>query len=416
MGKGRKRNWRTIPLIPLLAAACVGPAGQSPSSTASPAVLPPSSVSPADETTTRIPLPSPRFTVSPTWPGHSLPSGVTVVDGASTIDRLDWSPNGKLLAVLTWGGVWGTGRADVLDLAGRRLASFDAFDLAWVDDSHMMTLAVSPGDIGHGTVAIHSLDGSGSTVVAGSYAGILGNGHGSVALLAPLVGGGAPPDDSFHVWSNGQLGPRIAGYGQPRRWSADGRLLAFTAEGKLTDGPRGMGGSIPGTLTVLRLPEQTVVASVPLDDIRFDVYFSPDGGRLATSAGLVVDLSNGHQIQVTGRPDGWTASNELVLVDSNYRVSLWTPAKTVTIPNAFNWAIFGPTDDEIATLPAADDSDNPALPMTAVVRRGGASVSIQLGWSKVATWSSTGVCFIATGTYDAQVEDNHLLRVELPQS
>jgi hypothetical protein len=339
---------------------------------------------------------------------------VTVVDGASTIDRLDWSPNGKLLAVLTWGGVWGTGRADVLDLAGRRLASFDAVDLAWVDDSHLMTLAVSPGDIGHGTVAIHSLDGSDSTVVAGSYGGILGNGHGSVALLAPLVGGDAPPDDSFHVWSNGQLGPRIAGYGQPMRWSADGRLLALVADRSTTGTVNGMGGAIPGTLTVLRLPEQTVVASVPLDDTRLDVYFSPDGGRLATSAGLVVDLSNGRTATVANYADDWTSSGALVVMDSSRRVSLWTPARTASIPNAFEWAVFGPTNDDIATLPAA--SDNLALPTTAVVRRGSASVSIQLNDGVgTATWSSTSVCFIATGTYDAQVEDNHLLRVELPQ-
>lgn len=52
-----------------------------------------------------------------------------------------------------------------------------------------------------------------------------------------------------------------------------------------------MGGPIPGTLVVMKLPEKTVVLSRPLDDIRLNVYFSPDGTRLATSDGLILDLA-----------------------------------------------------------------------------------------------------------------------------
>ena len=35
--------------------------------------------------------------------------------------------------------------ADGIDLTGRRIASFDAFDMAWVDDSHLMTLVRCSG-------------------------------------------------------------------------------------------------------------------------------------------------------------------------------------------------------------------------------------------------------------------------------
>jgi hypothetical protein len=34
----------------------------------------------------------------------------------------------------------------------------------------------------------------------------------------------------------------------------------------------------------------------------------------------------------------------------------------------------------------------------------------------MAAWSAGGVCFIATGTIDAQLQDNRLLRIELPAS
>ena len=93
-------------------------------------------------------------------------------------------------------------------------------------------------------------------------------------------------------------------------------------------------------------------------------------------------------------------------------------AGTTVVPNAFEWASFGPNEGDIATLPAANQNpDNPSLPTTAVVRRAGSSASIPLNASvQVTTWSSTGICFIATGTADAQAGDDRLLRVELPAS
>ena len=390
----------------VLVAACGGSAA---SSGASQAPRP----SPITAQATSHALPPPSATTYQTGSVQSLPPGVTVVDTANIIQRLDWSPNGKLLAVLTWGGTLGTGRADVLDVAGRKIASFDAFNMAWVDDSHLMTLVVSTDDIAHGTVTIHAIDRPESNFVSGTFGGMLGNGHGSVALLAPVVASDAPEVESFQIWSNGQIGPRIAGFGHPVRWSTDGRLLALVGEAT-TGGAGGVGGSLPGTLTVLKLPERTTVLSRVLDDTRLDVYFSPDGSRLATSDGLVLNLTAGGSTQVTGRATGWVSAG-LVLVGEDQRVSLWTPAGTTVVPNAFDWAAFGPNEGDVATGSAATESLS--FPAAAVVRRAGSAVSIPLNVGlSVATWSSGGVCFIATGTIDAQRTDNRLLRVELPSN
>jgi len=364
--------------------------------------------------TTGTLLTTPAATITQAASEQPLPPAVTVVDVANVIQRLDWSPSGKLLAVLTWGWELGLGRADILDLTGRRIASFDAFDMAWVDDTHLMTLVVSPDDSAQGTATVHSIDGTESTVVPGTFATLLGNGRGSVALTAPVVASEAPTNESFQIWSNGQLGPRIVGFGLPVRWSADGRLVALIRD-SATGGGGGVGGSIPGTLTVLKLPQRTVVLSRPLDDIRLDVYFSPDGARLATSDGLVLDLTDAGTVQLTGGTEGWTVTGALVVVGPDHRVLLWTPVGTTVVPDAFDWAAFGPNEGDIATLPAADD--NLGAPVTGVVRRAGGQVSIPLkvGLS-MAAWSAGGICFIATGGIDAQLEDNRLLRIELPAS
>jgi len=329
------------------------------------------------------------------------------------------------MAVLAWGGELGTGRADILDLAGHRIASFDAFDMAWVDDTHLMTLVVSPDDTSRGTVTVHSIDGTESDVVPGTFGAMFGNGHGSVALMAPVAASQGPATESFQIWSNGRLGARIAGHGLPARWSADGRLLALVGESATGSRTRGVdsetqvslavGGPIPGTLSVLKLPEKTVVLSRPLDDIRMNVYFSPDGTRLVTSDGLMLDLADGRNTQLTGSVEGWTADGALVVVGQDRRVSLWTPAGTTVVPNAFEWAVFGPNESDIATLPAADE--NLSAPVMAVVRRAGGSVSIPLNaGSSTAAWSAGGLCFIATGTIDAQLVGNRLLRIEIPAS
>ncbi len=357
---------------------------------------------------------TPAATITQATSDQSLPPGATVVDTANGIQRLDWSPSGKLLAVLTWGWEFGLGQADILDLTGRKIASFAAFDMAWVDDTHLMTLVVSPNDAAHGTVTVHAIDGTENSVLPGTFGAMLGNGHGSVALAAPVVGSSYTVDESFRIWSDGQLGQPITGYGHPVRWSADGRLLALVSQSPTGAGPHAVGGPIPGSLQVMKLPEKTVAMSRPLADIRLDVYFSPDGTRLATSDGVVLNLADARSTQLSvGSVQGWTSARELVVVGQDHRVSLWTPAATTVVTNAFDWAYFGPEDGDIATLPTADD--NLSAPVTAVVRRAGGEVSIPLNSGvSMAVWSSSGICFIATGTADMQLVDNRLLRIDLP--
>lgn len=392
-------KWAVL-LAALSVAACGSLSGPGPRASAIvlPSATPPSvaSLTPAPTTKTSADQP--------------LPPGVTVVDAATDIRRLDWSPNGTLLAVLTWGGTAGTGRVDVLDLTGKRISSFEASDVAWVDDAHLMTFVASPDDIARGTVTVQSIGGSGSAAVPGTYGGLIGNGRGSVALLTPVQTGDPAGAESFEVWANGRIGPRVTGFGQPVRWSPDGRLLALVrASG---GGSGGTGSPIPGTLSVVRLPDTKPLVTRPLDDVRLDVFFSPDGASLATTDGLVLRLASGPTTQVSGRTDGWTRSGELVVVGQDQRVSLWTPEGTAQVPDAFGWAAFGPDPGDIATLAAASESSN--TPVTAVVRRARATASIALnnGVTQVA-WSSGGVCFLSTGGVDAQLVTDDLLRVEL---
>jgi hypothetical protein len=403
MGGIRGLERSAILAAALLVAGC-GSSGSSPQTSASE----------ASARATNTARPNPSATPGQASPSGSLPPGVTVVDTANGVQRLDWSPDGGLLAVLTWGAVFGNGRADILDLAGHTIGSFDAFDMAWMDDTHLMTFDVTPNDTAHGTVALHSTDATESAILPGTFGGMLGNGHGSVALMAPAIGSNFAADVSFRIWSGGQLGQSISGFGEPVVWSPDGRLLALISESPTGSG--GTGGPIPGTLTVLQLPSRSVVLAHQFTDVRMDVYLSPDDSRLATSDGSVLNLTDGTSTRVTGRPRGWTAEGSLVVVGDDQRVSLWTPTETAVVPDAFDWAVFGPNAGDVATLPAADQNpDNPTLPTAAVARRGGSSASIPLNASlEMATWSSTSVCFIASGSGDAQAGDDRLFRVDLP--
>jgi hypothetical protein len=389
----------------LAAAIFVAACGSS--ATASP--MPTSGAATAETTSTAIPTPAATMTQAASH--QSLPPGVTVVDSANIILQLAWSPNGQLLAVLALGGELGSGRADILDVAGQRIASFAASGMAWVNDAHLMTLVASPNDAQR-TATVRSIDGTESSPVPGTFGPLLGNGHGSVALAAPVVGSSYPADESFRIWSDGQLEQPISGYGHPVAWSSDGRLLALVGESP-TAGPNGVGGPIPGTVTVLKLPEETVILSHQVADIRLGVAFSPDGSRLATGDGLILNLADGSAVQLTSRFGGWTSAGAMVIVGQDHRVSLRTPAGTTVVPDAFDWAVFGPNEGDIATLPAADNSLS--APVTAVVRRVGSALSIPLnvGFS-VAGWSAGGVCYMTTGTVDAQLQDDRLLRIELP--
>jgi hypothetical protein len=279
----------------LLVAGC-GSAASSPSTSAGE----------ASSQATKTALPSQSALSGQASSSGSLPAGVTVVDTANVVEGLDWSPDGRLLAVATSAGRTDTGfRVDVLDLSGRKVAAFDVADTAWVDDTHLMTFDVPPNDTAHGTVALHSTDGTDSATVPGTFGGMIGNGHGSVALMAPVIGSTFAADVSFRIWSGGQLGQPITGFGEPVAWSPDGRLLALISESPTGSG--GVGGPIPGTLTVLELPSRSVVLARQFTDVRMDVYLSPDDGELATSDGTVLELADDQSTRVSGRPQGWTS-------------------------------------------------------------------------------------------------------------
>ncbi len=338
MGGIRGLERSAILAAALLVAGC-GYSGSSPQT----------SVSEASARATNTARPSPSATPGQASPSGSLPPGVTVVDTANVVQRLDWSPDGELLAVLTWGAVFGNGRADILDLAGHTIGSFDAFDMAWMDDARLMTFDVTPNDTAHGTVALHSTDGTESAILPGTFGGMLGNGHGSVALMAPVIGSSFATDVSFRIWCGGQLGQSISGFGEPVVWSPDGRLLALISESPTGSG--GIGGPIPGTLTVLQLPSRSVVLAHQFTDVRMDVYLSPDDSKLATSDGSVLNLTDPSAVQ----PCGCGGLDLAWPVAVARAAGRWRPFETGSPQKPLDLVLNRPLDNELgaqATEPA----------------------------------------------------------------
>jgi hypothetical protein len=416
----RRIRFRPIAAVVLaIAAAGCGSGGSSPAaSTPAGATTPSPSPTPAPTPAPTVPVPA------PSWTGEPLPDGVTPVDLANRIESVDLSPDGRLLAVLSSGRVYGTGRVDVLDAGGQRLSSFFAFKACWVDDSHLMTLAVSPDSTGVGTATVQPVDGSAGSVVAGQFSAIACNEHGLVAMSDPVFE--YPGEPGFRIWSDGALGPRIDVRGSPVEWSPDGQYLAILDLNPSTSSPpgglatgRAVGSQFPVIATVMRFPDQEkLMSGLTLYGPGIVTRFSPDsssivlsptepGTTAATTHSVVVALPGPARTPVeAGIPHGWTPAGKLILVDDKGRISLWSQAGTTPVPGAYQSAVFGPDEADFATLNKAD-------PPTATVRHGDRSVVVPLAFATLtAAWASAGVCFIATSS-TTPTQDDYLLRVDL---
>lgn len=408
-------------LLAAVAAAC----GATTSSPAAPTATPPSSPS----TTT------PVSATASAAPGPTLPPGTLVLDTVSAIRSMELSPDGTLLAVLVT-DKQSDGTIELFTAAGVPLATFAGTGATWVDATRLATFQPGSGVV-NGSVTIHPVDGSAPQALPGSWGGILGNGHGSLVLESAFPQG-AYGGDHFQVWSNGRLGPLIAGYGMPWTWSPDGTLLLLHRDLATVTGPAGLvladTGSIEAELKVLRFPGGTAPASFPagiIVDSRMAPPFSPDSRYLAADgvaapppgerpAGpLVIDLGwdvdvGGGSVRTLGVLTpvlGWAPDGRVVVQSTDGHVLLWGLDGTLSDPGLPSGQVrYGPTMTDLV-LPNV--GSGPAV--TIQTSRGSVAVPMHVYGAESVIWAPDGrSVFIDTGSTDAQQIMDELLRVPLP--
>ena len=255
-----------------------------------------------------------------------------------------------------------------------------------------------------GTVAVHAVGGTSDVTVAGTWAGILPDGHGSL-LLSELPKDQAYPDRS-RIWTNGSLGLEIAGHGMPMAWSPDGRYLALESSFEESGGT---GGSISADLEVLEFPGATPV-HMPGDrrvDGHSPLLFSPDSRSLvATTA---VEASRGvysptlydiggdvtRAIPAPGYGLSWAPDGRLVVQAEDGTLRLWSPTDGSVAAGPVRLLAYGPTVDDVVTAGALIDGSPTTIE---VATQRGAVTLTATGIDPSATWAPDGLAvFVVTG-------------------
>lgn len=403
-------------LAALLAAACG----------ATPVTSPPSTGS----ATRNQPPPTP--TASPTsTPAQTLPPGTLVLDTVAQIRSMQLSPDGKLVAVLVW-DKQSNGTVEVFTVEGAKVAAYVGQGFGWVDAGVLAVLR--PGADGvDGPVTLHAVYATNGVLppsLPGTWAGVLGNGHGSLVLNSALPQG-AYAGDHFQVWTNGTLGPLITTYGTPMAWSPDGTLLVLEQSRNTVVRPTGIvladTGSYEAELHVLRFPGGRPLPGFPSGLIvGSPAYFSPDGRYLAadgtptdsrSQGAIIVDLTTGavRSLGLFVPVLGWTPDDRVVVLTTNEHALLWGPDGTLTDPGVPAGAVgYGPTMTDLALAPAISDA-GPTLIIES--SRGSVTVPMHVTLSSASdvVWTSGGqAVFVDTATTDAQQLMDQLLRVPVP--
>ncbi len=284
-------------------------------------------------------------------------------------DSVHWSPDGKHFIIATFG--WELFDAGGLGLAEQQDHRFsDSYSATWLDSNTYAILDNGTGDP-PATVNVCGLDGSavtlpGSSVPAGFGAGILGNGHGALAVPTST--------STFRVWADGSLSEPAPGY--PVRWSADGtKLLVATTFGR---DPGTVGDSpIWETVAIDTYPglQQTIAfGQIQLRaqgttalGLAFLLSFNSDGSSVVFSCGRPKDATTeckaGMLDAATGQstllPDGlgWSSllpNGHLLVQSSSGPVQEWDgskltpstlPAHTISVSPAGIAAVEDQTDN-----------------------------------------------------------------------
>ncbi|MFI5261005.1 MAG: hypothetical protein ACHQZR_00455 [Candidatus Limnocylindrales bacterium] len=374
------------------------------------------------------PTPGPTSTPAPT-----LPPGTLVLDTVSQVRSLQLSPDGKLVAVLVW-DTQSNGTVEVFTTAGTKVATYVGQGFGWLNAA---VLAVfQPGADGvNGAVTLHLPTSTTSTLgvlvpaIPGTWAGVLGSGHGSLVLNSAIpqaeYGG-----DHFQVWTNGALGPLITTFGTPTAWSPDGTLLVLEHSRNTVLHATGIvlanTGYYEAELHVLRFPGGHALARFP-SGLLVDspAYFSRDGRYLAADEAqldthyqgpLIVNLTTGAVLHlgVFATVLGWTPDDRVVLLTTNERTLLWGPDGTLTVPPLPAGAVaYGPSMSDIAQ---ANPSSDATPRLTLASSDGSVTVPMLVSGPPVsAVWTTDGqAVFVDTGSQDAQQVMDQLLRVPVP--
>jgi hypothetical protein len=370
--------------------------------------------------------PSPGSTLGATrsaTPTSGLPQGVTVIDTANVIRRVKWSPDGRYLAVSAQSGTSGLGAIDIFAADGRQVDAYPGYDFAWGDSAHLLTI----GDLGTAAVTVHTIGDPGADHVVGTFSGLLGNGHGSVALTdAPLPNGWA---GGFHLWTTSALGPDITGHGFPVAWSPDGHLLALFRPLTTSEMPftlAAAGSASPATVVVLRFPGATPLPLIPaqIADMRTLVTFSPDSGWLALDDGpdvLVYGMQDGKAMRVQGDAAlDWSPDGRLLLRQRDGSLVLRDASGDVAdagLPPGAAAAAYGPTTSEVAVFQEEQQGSGvPQGSVTVSVAGLRVTVPVQVIPNDYA-WAPGGSAFyVPTGSTDVQAGDDKLLRISIGPS
>jgi hypothetical protein len=241
-------------------------------------------------------------TLTPTPTPTTDPRAVSFATGPS-LGVVLWAPDGKTFAVLDQV----TAVIHFFSRAGKSLGDVPGRNMAWIDATKYIVLRWPDSDPSAAQAFIGRVGQTALTQIPGVYyEELVGNGHGAVALVLPSM-------NDYVVWSSGQLSK--ARSGKPVSWSADGQELALLHVDYLT---------LQASAEVVGLSGQRLAAAPSLKSFAegLAVLFSPDGHRVALSAGpgrlpFIVDIATGRTTSVGTTPVvsmAWASDTRLLTV------------------------------------------------------------------------------------------------------
>lgn len=324
------------------------------------------------------PIPSaiPGVVPAPHWPIAGVDGGNTatpspradgVIDEAWRWGTLAWSPNGQILAAAALSQEAGEGQVHLFDRTGHPVGALPGWDLAWVDDGHIVTLERNPDKATHSAV-LWSIDAGQRHLITQRATGLLGNGRGAVAIQrwAGEWYDSAAPEmaaETYLIWDTGTLTDALPGL--PSAWTADGRRLIVEHPATVGFAPAEPTGTPEIVLAagaptliwieVLAYPGLSRVIAFPTELIDGRRWRPIDPtGRWLIIGSTVFDLVAGRVERLPSRQVGlaWGLRGGFIVVSSeDHTVRAWDPV-THQLGSPFVPGATIPTaDHQVVTVP-----------------------------------------------------------------